>query len=70
MISAMKSEALVNVNPYLKDKTLYEKLLFINVSSAATIELGKLPSSLIKALQEKQPNFIFLSPEIEKEFSQ
>ncbi len=66
----MNGETLINVNPYLKDKALYEKLLFINVSSSAAIELGKLSSTLIKALQEKQPTFIFISPEIEKEFSQ
>ena len=66
----MNDERLVETNPYLKDKNAYEKSLFINISSSATIELGEMPSALKKALKTKSPILIFLSSEIEKEFSQ
>ena len=67
----MNHKPLSETNPYLRDKSTYEKSLFVNVSSSATIELGILPPALIKALQSKNSvTLIYLSPEIEKEFSQ
>lgn len=66
----MNHKPLSETNPYLKNKRLYEKFLVINVSSSATIELGTLPAAIKKALKERQPTFIYLSPEIEKDFSQ
>lgn len=66
----MNQKPLSKTNPYLKDKGLYEKYLIVNVSSSATIELGVLPSAMKKALKEKQPTFIYISPEIEKDLSQ
>ena len=65
----MKRDSLIKTNPYLGDKTTYEKRLFVNVSTSATIELGKLSPSILRALKSKQPTLIYLSPEIEKEFS-
>ena len=67
----MNHQPLSETNPYLKDKSTYEKYLYVNVSSSATIELGKLPAAIKKALKEKQPStFIYITPEIEKDFSQ
>ncbi len=67
----MNHKPLSETNPYLKDNSIYEKFLFINVSSSATIELGKLPAAIKKALKEKLPlNLIYITPEIEKDFSQ
>ena len=65
----MNHKPLSETNPYLKDKGAYEKSLFINVSSSATIELGKMPAAIKKALQKKQPIFIHITSEIVKEFS-
>ena len=39
----MNGKPLSETNPYLKNKSAYEKYLFINVSSSATIELGAMP---------------------------
>ena len=66
----MNHKPLSETNPYLRDKDIYEKSLFINVSSSATIELGKLPDATKKALKAKQPVFIYVSSQIEKEFLQ
>ena len=66
----MNRKPLSETNPYLKDKSAYEKSLFINVSSSATIELGRMSATMKKALKEKQPTFIYITPELEKEFSQ
>lgn len=67
----MKHRPLSESNPYLKDKNLYEKFLVINVSSSATIELGELPTAMKKALQQKRlSSVIYITPEIEKDFSQ
>ena len=66
----MNHKPLSETNPYLKDKSVYEKYLFINVSSSATIELGELPAAIKKALKEKLlTNLIYITPEIEKDFS-
>ena len=47
------------------------KFLVANVSSSATLELGPLPAPLKKALKAKQPvTFIYVTPQIEKDFSQ
>ncbi len=67
--ACMNQKPLSQTNPYLQDKTLYEKYLILNVSSSAAIELGVLPSAMKKALKEKQPTFIYISPEIEKDLS-
>lgn len=64
------NKPLSKTNPYLKDKSAYEKYLFINVSSSATIELGTMTDSIKKALKEKNPTIIYVSPEIEKDLSQ
>ena len=66
----MNHKPLSETNPYLKDKDTYEKSLFVNVSSSATIELGIMPESIKKALKEKNQTIIYLSPEIEKDLSQ
>lgn len=64
------NKPLSKTNPYLKDKSAYEKYLFINVSSSATIELGQMPEAIKKALKEKNQTIIYVSPEIEKDLSQ
>ncbi len=66
----MNHKPLSETNPYLKDAGAYEKYLLINVSSSATVELGRMPAAMKKALKEKQPTFIYITPELEKEFSQ
>lgn len=66
----MNYKPLSETNAYLKDKNAYEKLLFVNVSSSATIELGRLTPAMKKALKERQPTFIYITAEIEKDFSQ
>jgi hypothetical protein len=56
----MKEEPLIKTNTHLKNSKLYEKLLFINVSSSSTIELGTLNPAILKALKkEKMPKLIF-----------
>ena len=70
LFNRMNRKSLSQTNPYLKDKTRREKLLIINVSSSSTIELGELSTPLKKALKTKQPTFIYISPEIEKDLSQ
>ena len=64
------NKPLSETNPYLKDKSAYEKYLFINVSSSATIELGTMSDSIKKALKGKNPTIIYVNPEIEKDLSQ
>ena len=67
----MNNKPLIETNPYLKNEGAYEKSLFVNVSSSATIELGKLSVSIIEALASKKPlTVIYVSPDIEKVFSQ
>lgn len=66
----MNGKPLSETNPYLKNKSAYEKYLFVNVSSSATIELGTMSATMKKALKAKQPTFIYITPEIEKDFSQ
>ena len=66
----MNGKPLSETNPYLKNKAAYEKYLFVNVSSSATIELGTMSPAMKKALKTKQPTFIHITPEIEKDFSQ
>ncbi len=66
----MNHKPLSETNPYLRDKSTYEKSLFVNVSSSITIELGTMPESIKKALKEKNKTIIYLSPEIEKDLSQ
>lgn len=65
----MNHKPLSKTNPHLKNKSAYNKQLFINVSSSATIELGKMPTAMKKALKKKQPNFIYVTPQIKKDFS-
>lgn len=67
----MNHKPLSETNPYLRNKGIYQKFLFINVSSSATIELGELPTAIKKALKEKLlTSLIYITPEIEKDFSQ
>lgn len=66
----MNGKPLSQTNPYLKNKSTYEKYLYVNVSSSATIELGTMSATMKKALKAKQPTFIYITPEIEKDFSQ
>lgn len=56
----MREKPLIETNAYLKNSKLYEKLLFVNVSSSAAIELGTLSPAIINALKkEKTPKVIF-----------
>jgi hypothetical protein len=66
----MNHKPLSKTNPYLRDRSTYEKYLFASVASSATIELGRLSAAMVRALKEKHPAFIFISPEIEKDLSQ
>ena len=65
----MNHKPLSKTNPYLKNKSTYDKHLYINVSSSAAIELGKMPAAMKKALKKKQPTFIYVTPQIKKDFS-
>jgi len=49
----MKEKPLIKTNTYLKNSKLYEKLLFINVSTSSAIELGTLSPTFINALKKK-----------------
>lgn len=49
----MRDKPLIQTNPYLRDLRQREEFVFINVTSSTTIELGKLPSALIRALKNK-----------------
>lgn len=67
----MQHKPLSETNPYLQDKNAYKNYLFTNVTTSATIELGSMSAEIKKALKAKRsPVFIYLSPEIEKDFSQ
>ena len=56
----MKEKPLMETNAYLKNSKLYEKSLFVNVSSSSAIELGTLNPTIISALKkEKTPKIIF-----------
>ena len=56
----MKSKPLIETNPYLQDKNLYEKLLTLNVSSSTAIEIGSINPALVKALKRKNaPKLIY-----------
>jgi hypothetical protein len=63
----MKEKPLIKTNAYLRDARLYKKLLFINVSSSAAIELGRLNPILLKALKkEGTPKLTFRSSDKKK----
>ena len=47
----MASKPLIETNPYLHDQKLYEKLLVINVTSSAAIELVRIPRDLLRAIK-------------------
>lgn len=56
----MNGQSLIETNEYLKNKKLYDKMLFVNVASSSAIEMGTLNRFLIKALKNKRaPRFIF-----------
>lgn len=56
----MREKPLIKTNAYLKNSKLYEKSLFVNVSSSSAIELGTLSPTIINALKkEKTPKIIF-----------
>jgi hypothetical protein len=46
----MALKTLFDVNPYLSDPDHYEQFLVINVGSSSAIELGRLPASIVRAL--------------------
>lgn len=46
----MAPKTLFDVNPYLSDPDHYEQFLVINVGSSSAIELGRLPASIVRAL--------------------
>ncbi len=50
----MREKPLIKTNAYLKNSKLYEKLLFVNVSSSSAIELGTLSPTIISALKKKK----------------
>ena len=57
---SMKEKPLIETNTCLKNSKLYKKLLFINVSSSSTIELGTLNPAILKALKkDKMPKLTF-----------
>lgn len=65
----VQDKSLIETNPYLRDPKEREKFVFINVTSSTAVELGKLPSSLIRALKDKSfPSLIKLD-ETEESFS-
>ena len=56
----MKNNSLIKTNPYLRDPEVYEKLLTVNVASSSAIEIGSLPSALLRALKNKKaPKLIY-----------
>ena len=58
----MDQKSLKETNPFLKDSKLYESMLVANVASSATVELGKLKPSVMKALLSHQyPTLICVS---------
>ena len=46
----MATKTLLDINPYLHDPDHYEQFLVINVGSSSAIELGRLPASILRAL--------------------
>lgn len=59
----MAKRPLSETNPYLRDPKLYEKMLFINVTSSTAVELGQVPASINQALKDKNlPLFIRIGP--------
>ena len=56
----MKVKPLSETNPYLRDRTLSEKLVTVNVSTSTAIELGTVSPAIIKAIERKDsPRIIF-----------
>ncbi len=51
----MLKRSLMETNPYLQDRIAYKRMLFVNVSSSTTIELGSRPAWLVKVLK-KEPS--------------
>lgn len=46
----------METNPYLLNRTVYRQMLFINVSSSTTIELGSKPAWFMKLLKKESPS--------------
>jgi hypothetical protein len=47
----MGSKSLIETNPYLHDQKLYEKLLVINVTSSAAVELVRISPDILRAIK-------------------
>ena len=57
---SMEHKSLKETNPFLKNSKLYTSMLIANVTSSATVELGKLHPAILKALQNNRyPTLIY-----------
>ena len=60
----MEHKSLKETNPFLKDSGLYASMLIANVTSSATVELGKLNPAILKALRNNHyPTLIYRLPD-------
>ena len=60
----MEHKSLKETNPFLKDSELYSSMLIANVTSSATVELGKLNPAILKALKNSYyPTLIYRLPD-------
>ena len=60
----MEHKSLKDTNPFLQDTKLYALMLIANVTSSATVELGRLNPTILKALQSDQyPTLIYRLPD-------
>ncbi len=60
----MEHKSLKDTNPFLQNAKLYASMLIANVTSSATIELGKLNPAILKAIQnDHYPTLIYHLPD-------
>ena len=60
----MAHKSLKDTNPFLQDAKLYASMLIANVTSSATVELGRLNPTILKALQnDHYPTLIYHLPD-------